>query len=225
MKILFLTQYFPPEVGAAQTRLHSMIEELQELGHSVEVVTAFPNYPSGRIAPEFRGSFYRREVKNGAVIHRVWLFASMGKGVLRLLNFLSFTLTSVWGLFRAETPDYLFVELPPPMLAFPAIIFSRIRRVPFILNVADLWLDTILEFGVLKKGWLANVFFRLEKWTFNNAAYVNAVTQGNYELLLREKRVPAHKLLFLPNGVSLRRFRPQAPDAALKSELGLSDKK
>jgi colanic acid biosynthesis glycosyl transferase WcaI len=225
MKILFLTQYFPPEVGAAQTRLQSMVEELRDLGHSVEVVTAFPNYPHGRIATAYRGSFYRHEISSGVDIHRVWLFPAMGSGLLRMLGFLSFSLTSLWGLFRANTPDYLFVESPPPMLALPAFIYSRIRGVPFILNIADLWLDTVQEFGLLKKGWLANLLFRLEKCSFDKAAYVNAVTDGNYEILLRKKGVPADKLLYLPNGVNTRKFQPQPADGSLISKLALPDKK
>ena len=225
MRILFLTQYFPPEIGAAQTRLQSMVEELHALGHTVEVVTAMPNYPSGRISPEYRGSFYRHEVKNGVDIHRVWLYASLGSGLLRMLNYLSFTLTSLCGLFLAKTPDYLFVESPPPMLSLPAFIFSKIRGVPFILNVADLWPDTVIEFGLLEKGPLVSLLFWLEKWSYRRAAYVNAVTQGNYELLCRNKGVPREKLLYLPNGVNTRRFRPQPPDEELKKGLGLMGKK
>src|SRR5215472_4268148 len=225
MKILFLTQYFPPEIGAAQTRLHSMVEELTEMGHTAEVVTGLPNYPTGRIFPEYRGTFYRREVINRVVIHRVWLYSSMGTGLPRMLNYLSFALTSLCGLFRAKKPDYLFVESPPPPLSLPAFIFSRIRGVPFILNVADLWVDSILEFGVLKKGLLANLLFGLDDWSYRTAAYVNAVTQGNYEILRDKKNVPAGKLRFLPNGVNTRRFSPQPPDGTLKQKLGLHGKK
>ena len=83
MKFLILTQYFPPEIGAPQTRLHAMVRELQELHHKVEVVTALPNYPRGRIFPGYKWTLYRREDLGGATVHRVWLFPAMGVNRLR----------------------------------------------------------------------------------------------------------------------------------------------
>src|SRR5438552_7663133 len=94
VRFLILTQYFPPEVGAPQVRLAAVARELGRLGHEVEVVTAMPNYPTGRVRPEYRRSFYRKGVWEGHTVHRVWLWPSVGTGVSRLVNYLSFALTS-----------------------------------------------------------------------------------------------------------------------------------
>jgi len=100
MRFLILTQYFPPEVGAPQTRLRAFARELTQMGHSIEVVTSIPNYPLGRIFPSYRGEFYRRETRDGAVVHRAWAYASMDHGLRRIFNYLSFTLLCMIGLVR-----------------------------------------------------------------------------------------------------------------------------
>lgn len=225
MKLLFLTQYFPPEIGAPQTRLQAMTYHLRELGHQVEVVTALPNYPNGRIFPGYHGTLYRREIINEIVIHRVWLYAALGGGLARMLNYASFSLTALIGLFAAEKPDYVFVESPPLSLTVPAYLYSRMKGTRFILNVADLWPDTAVEMGFVKEGFTLKILRWLEKWSYQKAAYVNAVTESIREVLLKEKNVPLAKTLFLPNGVDTARYRPQSGNAELKQALGLTGKK
>lgn len=225
MKFLILTQYFPPEIGAVPTRLDAMARELLRLGHRVEIVTGMPNYPSGRISPGYRGSFYRREVREGIVIHRVWLYPTVGSGIGRVLNYLSFSVLALYGLLRSERPDYVFVESPPPTLSCPAYLFARLHRIPFILNVADLWPDTLVEMGLLNKGIALKLLYWLEAWSYRKAACVNAVTEGIRESLLRMKNVPAEKVLFLPNGVDTVRHQPCPCDGTLKESLGLAGKK
>jgi colanic acid biosynthesis glycosyl transferase WcaI len=225
MKFLILTQYFPPEIGGAQTRLRSTATELHRLGHQVEVVTALPNYPRGRIFPGYRGCFYRREDSDGIRIHRVWIYAAMGGGLARMLNYSSFMITSLFALTLARKPDFIFVESPPLLLSIPAYVAGLLWRVPYIFNVADLWPDIILEGGFMERGFLVRMLFTLEQWSYRKAERVNAVTDGLRERLLHEKEVPADKLLFLPNGADTTHFQPRAPDEALKRKLGLEGKK
>lgn len=225
MRFLILTLYFPPEIGAAPTRLEAMARELTRMGHGVEVVTGLPNYPHGKIAPEYRGSLYRREVSDGIVIHRLWVYPTLEGGLGRLLNYLSFSLLSLHGLFRAAKPDYLFVESPPPTLSGPAYIYSRLRRVPFILNIADLWPDTLVDMGLLKAGTTHRLLLWLERWSYHEATFVNAITEGVRDTLVGSKGVPPERVLFLPNGVDTERHQPGPPDEQLKKSLGLSGKK
>jgi colanic acid biosynthesis glycosyl transferase WcaI len=225
MRFLILTQYFPPEIGAAPTRLPAIAGELKRLGHEIEVVTALPNYPKGRIFSEYENCFYRREEREGIVVHRVWIYAGLGRGFERVLNYGSFALTSLFGLARAQRPDYLFLESPPLFLAVPAVIAAKIWRVPLILNVADLWPDVIAEAGILEEGLLLHILRRLERWSYRQATLVNAVTQGIRECLLHKKSVPAREILFLPNGVDTSRFRPLPPDRDFKRRLGLQEKR
>ena len=222
MRWLILTQYFPPEIGAPQVRLAALTHELKRLGH---VVTGLPNYPTGRIFPEYHGKFYVQEEQDGISVQRIWLYPSMGAGFRRLANYLSFAVTALFPLLRAKRPDILFVESPPLSLSLPAVLAARRWRIPLIFNVADLWPDSIRELGLMRDGWLLSIAERLERWSYQKATFVNAVTEGIQKALLEQKRVPPEKVLFLPNGVDTKLFRPRPPDHELAQELGLLGKR
>lgn len=224
MRWLILTQYFPPEIGAPQTRLAALTRELKRLGHDVEVVTGLPNYPTGHILPEYRGRFYLQEQRDGASVHRVWLYPSMGAGYRRLANYLSFAATALWPLLRVRRPDILFVESPPLFLTLPSVLAAWRWRIPMIFNVADLWPDSVRELGLMPDGWLLRMAERLERWSYQRATFVNAVTHGIQKALVQQKGVPQEKVLLLPNGVDTELFRPRPPDLGLAQELGLDDK-
>jgi colanic acid biosynthesis glycosyl transferase WcaI len=225
MKFLILTQYFLPEIGAAQTRLDAMVRQLTARGHEVEVVTALPNYPQGRIHAGYERTFYRCERLGGIPIHRVWLVASAGAGSKRLLNYLSFSLTCMWALLKPEKPDFVFIESPPLFLGVPGLLAARLWGVPAIFNVADLWPDSIVDMGLMKDGLPIRTALKLERWLYRNMTYITAVTEGIRDTLLRKKGVPAEKVLFLPNGVDLEQCQPRSPDSELKAHLGLDGKK
>ncbi len=224
-KFLILTQYFPPEIGGAQTRLQSIATELRRLGHEVEILTGFPNYPHGKFFAGYERGFYRREIREGLTIHRVWLYPALGSGIQRMLNYGSFTCMTFFGLLKAKRPDYIFVESPPIFLSIPAYLAGIVWRAPFIFNVSDMWPDVIVEGGFLKEGFLVRCMRAIESWSYRKAIYVNAVTEGVHRDLLTKKSVPPEKILFLPNGADTVRFQPRPPDNALKAELGLAGKK
>jgi putative colanic acid biosynthesis glycosyltransferase WcaI len=183
-----------------------------------------PNYPVGRIFDGYRGKFYTCEIWEGVRVHRVWLYAAVGKGWQRYLNYLTFTLMSFLGLVRVGKADCLFVESPPLSLSVPGFFYSRLWNVPFVFYIADLWPDAVRDNLELNKEGVALKFARaLERWSYRKADYVCAVTEGILSEL-RSRRVPQRKLLFLPNGVDLDQFAPMAPDLALKRELGLQGK-
>jgi colanic acid biosynthesis glycosyl transferase WcaI len=222
MRLVVLTQYFPPEVGATQVRLSALIKALQRRGHDVEVVTAFPHHLVGKVFPEYRNAFHRREVSDGCVVHRTWVYAATGAGARRLLNYLSFSLTSLGGLLRTRRADYLFVESPPLFLGVTGIVFSMLRRTPVIFNVSDLWPDSVRELGVLKNRLLLDLAAGLERWIYSRVCFVTAITPGIRTTLIRDKGLPAAKVLYLPNGVDLQLFSPREPDQKLLEALDAS---
>jgi glycosyltransferase involved in cell wall biosynthesis len=225
MKFVVLTEYFYPEVGATQARLEAVCRELTRAGHLVEVVTAMPHHPAGKIAASYRGRFYVKEMRDGVTIHRVWLYAANGSGLNRILNYLSFMVTSLAGLLRAKRPDYVFVDSPPLTLAVSAWIAARCWNRPLIFNVADLWPDSARDLGVIRNRALLRIAGILERWIYRRADRITAVTEGIRTALLYQKNVPAAKLLFLPNGADTDLFQPVPPDESLRRQLGLTRKR
>jgi glycosyltransferase involved in cell wall biosynthesis len=210
--VVLVTQYFEPEVGAPQVRLSAFVRELTSQGIEVEVVTALPNHPEGRIHPAYRRRLMISEQRQGAVVRRVWMFGATGAGWRRMLSYISFTATSLAGLARCRRPDVVLVETPPPFPFLPARIAAVIWRCPVVVNVADLWPDSAVTLGLLHDGLLLRALYRFERWVNGSAANVIAVTQGIRNVLIDEKGVPPGKVSFLPNGVDTDLFRPDEPD-------------
>lgn len=225
MRFLFLSQYWAPEVGGAQANLSAIVRELVGRGHRVEVVTALPNYPKGRFFDGYRGRLYRREDREGARVHRLWLYPAMGGGPSRMANYASFALTSLVGLALAERPDWVFVESPSMLLSLPAWVLSRLRRSPFVFDVGDLWPDSIREMGLLRPGPVLKALEALEAWTYREARFVLAATEGIYRTLVERKGVPREKVIFFPSGVDTGRFRPLPRDPEWARRLDPGDRK
>ena len=219
LRILLLSQYYWPEVGAAQTRLSAVVAELVDAGHEVRVVTAMPNYPNGFIASAYHGKLAATEVVGGAKVYRTWVYASMGTGFKRLLNYASFTVSCVLGLARAGKVDLVVIESPPLFLAVPGLLFCRLRRIPSVLNIADLWPDAAIAVGAISDGTVVRVVRRMESWAYRRATIISTVTEGLVERLER-KGVPPHKIILLPNGVDTEQFEPnRSDDNSILAEL------
>ena len=223
MRFLILTQYYPPEIGAAQARLSAFARELQRAGHEVEVVTALPNYPSGELRGPDRRTLGRREMVDGVGVRRTWLLAGTGAGARRLASYLSFSATGLAAALAARKPDVVFVESPPLFLGLSGWLAARRAGAAFVLNVSDLWPDSVRDLGILRDGPALRAAERLERWLYRRADAVTAVTEGIRTRLVKHKGVQARKVLFLPNGVDLEVFRPERPDQALRDRHGLPE--
>jgi colanic acid biosynthesis glycosyl transferase WcaI len=221
VRLLILSQYYAPEIGAPQIRLAALAREMRRSGHHVEVVTAMPHHLIGRVYDGYRGKFYLRDEVDGITVHRTWVYAATGTGLRRLANYLSFTASCLVGLALARPFDVIFVESPPLFLSVPGWFAAKLRGAKLVFNVADLWPDTVQALGVMDDGPLLRFAQRLEAWSYRRAHYVNAVTDGIDRTLRNDKHVPDSKLRFLPNGIDVDTFVPAAPDAALRARLGL----
>jgi colanic acid biosynthesis glycosyl transferase WcaI len=220
-RFLFLTQYFPPEVGAAPVRLQAIARTLTRCGHTVEVVTAMPNYPTGRVLPSYRGCVIARERLDGMRVIRTWIYAAGGRSaVARLASHGSFCVSAFIGLLLARRPDYVFVESPPMFLALTAWLFCRLRRTRYIVNVSDPWLEFARDMGYVRSHTVFRLLERIEIFGYRHAFRVNAVTETIRAMLVERKGVPSWKVAWLPNGVDIDRFRPRRPDHAWQARLG-----
>lgn len=226
MKFLILTQFFPPETGAAQTRLWELSHQLHSQGHEVEVLTALPNYPLGSIFPEYKNKFYVKDYVQGITIHRFWLYTSQGKSWLRLLSYLSFMVTSSFGVFLCKKPDYIFINSGPLFLAIPGRLLSLVWQRPVIFNVADLWPRSVEKLDATGAKYLLKLALYLEKWAYKKSKLITAVTEGIHHSLLTEKNIVKERLLFMPNGVNTELYQPQSSEKAIeiRQKLSLQDK-
>ncbi|HUN28236.1 MAG TPA: glycosyltransferase family 4 protein [Alphaproteobacteria bacterium] len=224
MRVVILTQYYAPEIGAPQTRLAALARELIRHGHDVEVVTAMPHHLIGRVYDGYRRKFYLRDRVDGITVHRTWVYAATGTGLRRIANYLSFACTSLVGLARTARPDALFVESPPLFLSVPGWIAARARGARLIFNVADLWPDSVRELGVMRDGPALRAASWLEQWSYRRADVVNAVTEGIGRTLRERKGVPASKVRFLPNGIDVDMFYPRERDRELGRQLKLDER-
>ncbi|MFM7311419.1 MAG: glycosyltransferase WbuB, partial [Flavobacteriales bacterium] len=152
MKLVILTQYFPPEVGAPQNRLFELATRLQQSGWDVTILTAMPNYPSMEIHADYRGKRFVREEMNGLNILRSSIYVSKSKGIVaRLRNYYSFVWSSWWvGLKHLPKHDILMVESPPLFLGKSAWMLSRFKGSKLIFNVSDLWPESAEKLGIVK---------------------------------------------------------------------------
>ena len=215
-----VTQYFTPERGAAQVRLAALCRELQRRGGRVEVLTALPNYPLGRIFDGWSHRPVQVADEDGLRVVRVWLWASMGSGMRRMANYASFGVMSLLGLTKTRAATWTVVEYPTLPGALPAALWGRIRRRKVVVNVADLWVDAIVEFGALGDGAVVRVMRGLESWMLRHATAVTAVTDGVREALVAKGVDPA-RICWLPNGADTEMFQPGPADADVDDLLGL----
>lgn len=225
MRWLILTQYFPPEIGAAPTRLFELARELRKRGHSVTVVTAMPNYPKGEVLQDYKGKWIIRENIDGINVIRTSIYTAMGNGYKRMVNYLSFNFSSVWGLLEIPKVDFVFVESPPLFLGLNGYLISRFKKARFIFNISDLWPDWPKEIGLINNRLLIRIMEKIEAFIYRKADYISTVTYGITDTLVGRKGVPREKMLFLPNGVDTELFKKVETMDNLQSELGLNDKK
>jgi len=220
-----LTHYFPPEVGAPQARLYELALRAVRAGQTVTVVTGFPNYPTGVIPESYRGRFRMEEDLDGIRVIRTWVYATPNRGFLRrILNHLSFAVSSLGATRRLGRVDVFFVESPPLLIGLAALVLRRLKRAPYIFNVSDIWPQSAVELGALRNRFAIGLAEMLEMHLYRKAARVSVVTPGMVDRLAR-RGVPREKLFLLTNGVDTSLFRPAPPNMELARSLGLDERK
>ena len=180
MKILFLTQYFPPETGAPQNRLYDLAKRLSCKGFEVSVLTAMPNYPQMKVHKEYRNKIYIKELIDNIIIYRSWIFVSRKRNIIiRLLNYFSFVFSSLLiGLLIRKKFDFIICESPPLFLGITALFLRKAKNSKLIFNVSDLWPESAEKLGLVKNKLLLNISKRLEEKIYMKSEFVTAQTQG-----------------------------------------------
>jgi len=211
LNIAILTQYYAPEVGAAQIRLAALAEAFTARGHQVTVLTAMPNYPLGRIYAGYPRLLLRERVAGVRVI-RTYIFPTQRANLLhRLASYVSFAgWSALVGTFLLPRPDYLLVQSPPLVLGLTGVYLSWVKRTRMVFNVSDLYPETAIRLGVLRAG---TVLHRLSAW-LEGFCYRHAwLVAGQTLETIRdiEARFPGCHTRLLSNGVDPSLLRPPSP--------------
>lgn len=218
MRVIILTQYFPPEMGAPPARLSELGERLIDLNWQVEVLTALPNYPSGRIFQGYDAYAPACEDVGRIRTTRVPVYPAQSGFIKRLRCYFSFVISAIrYGPKLCQRPDLLFVESPPLFIGYAARYLSRRWRCPYVFNVSDLWPESAVRMGVVKRGLLTWQAERLELSIYRHAAGVTGQSDEIIESV--RQRSPGVPTEIITNSVDCARFGRNKADEAARELL------
>jgi len=226
MKILYVSQYYPPEIGAPAARVSELSKLWSAAGHEVTVLTGFPNHPTGKVPREYRRrlwGFVSKEDQAGVTVQRTWLLPLPNrKNLERMLNYFSFFASaSVRGLFLPGT-DVVIGSSPQLLVGLAAFFIARWKRAPFVFEVRDLWPESLEAVGASnRKSLLVRALSKVAGFLYRHADHIAVVTGSFKDHLVREWKVPVDKISVIVNGVDQEFFHPQAPDAEIAREFGI----
>lgn len=222
MKILFLTQYYPPEVGAPQNRIHELAVRLKTLGAKITVLTAMPNYPQMEIHEEYKGLKTHRETIDGIEVHRTSIYIPKKKSITeRLKNYFSFVMSSYKYGKKLPDFDYIFCESPPLFLGYSAMKLSKKLKAKLIFNVSDLWPESAEKLNLVNNKFFLKMAYKLEAKCYKKSHFITGQTQGIVKDI--KDRFPNKKVFWLPNGVDLSLFKPEETQTNWRSENGFNE--
>ncbi|MBI2453710.1 glycosyltransferase family 4 protein [Candidatus Peregrinibacteria bacterium] len=203
MKILFISQYYPPEIGAASNRIGFFAEYMAHKGHAVTVLTSAPNYPGGKIYPGY-GNRFSSEREKGVTLVRTKIFLTRkSNAITRMLHYLSFFFGSFIAGALITRPDVIIATSPPLFVGMAGVFFKKIWRRPFILDIRDLWPESVESVGAVKNRRILKQAEKLARWIYRNADRICCTSPG-----IQKHLPPAaqNKTSIMPNGADLSLF-------------------
>ena len=224
MKILYVSQYFPPEMGAPAARAAELSRHWAKAGHDVSVLTGFPNHPTGVIPREYRSRARRlvaRENIDGVKVVRTWLLPFPNRRAYeRMLNYSSFCVSAAMtGLF-VSPPEVVIGSSPQLLVGLSAWWIARAKRVPFVFEVRDLWPESLAAVGMgSESSTLHRALARIAGFLYRKSDHIVVVTRAFEEFLVERWNVPRQKISVVENGVETNLFAPSDRDATLRSQL------
>jgi glycosyltransferase involved in cell wall biosynthesis len=224
MKILFVTDNFFPEVNAPASRTYEHCKEWVSKGHEVTVITGVPNFPRGKVFDGYRNKVYQKQILNGITVIRVWTFISANDGFFfRTLDYISFMITATIAGLCMKKHKVIIGTSPQFFTVMATYCISRIRRVPYIFELRDLWPESLHAVGVMKKSFIYNCLEKIELFLYRKSLLIISVT-NSFKKILISRGIPADKIIVITNGVDLSNFRKVPKDSNLLKELGWEEK-
>lgn len=223
MKILFISDNFPPETNAPATRLYEHAFHWVNMGHEVTIVTCAPNFPEGKVYPGYKNSLYRNEMVDGIRVVRVKTYITANEGFFkRTLDYMSFMATSfIAGLFLPR-PDVVVATSPQFFATVSGWALSAVRRLPFVFELRDLWPSSIAAVGAMSDSVVLRVLEKIELFLYRRATVIITITQA-FKKDLTLRGIDPAKITVVGNGVNLDKLKPGEKDSALMERYGLKD--
>lgn len=224
VRILFLTDNFPPEVNAPASRTFEHCREWVKAGHKVTVVTCAPNFPKGRVFDGYRNRLWQRETVEGIEVIRVWSYITANEGfVRRILDYQSYMVSAFLASLFVGRVDLIVGTSPQFFTACAAYAASRCKRTPYVFELRDLWPESIKAVGAMKNERAIRFLEAVEMFLYRKSACVVSVTRSFKDILVR-RGIDGAKIEVITNGVDLSQFKPRPKDAELTAKLGLEGK-
>ncbi|MEP6892047.1 MAG: glycosyltransferase family 4 protein [Nitrospirota bacterium] len=225
MRILFLSHYFPPEVNAPASRTYEHCKQWVQDGHEVTVVTCAPNHPRGIVYDGYRNTLFQRTEKDGIQVVRVWTYVTANEGFLkRTLNYLSYMLAAVCVAPFLSNFDIVLSTSPQFFNGLAGYLVSRLKRVPWILEIRDLWPESIVAVGAITNRPVIRLLEGMELFAYRNADHLVVVTDAFKSYILK-RGIFSKKVTVIKNGVDFSLYKkPPHGSRDLSRELGLEDK-
>jgi len=198
--VLIISNYFPPEIGAASNRIFQLAKVLSK-EHNVSIICPLPNYPTGKVFEDYNAN----ETIDGITINRLWVSPSVSKNkIIRLFSMLSFSFSVAWFIIWNKIPRTVIINSPPLLVAFISLLFLRSKKHKLIINVSDLWPKAGLDLGAIKQGFSYNMLQKIERFNYKKA---NLILGQSEEILTHVKSiVPKTETLLYRNYPN---FEPQ----------------
>ncbi len=231
MRILLVHQYFLEKSDGGGSRFNEMTRTWAEMGHEVTVLAGMVHYASGEKIDKYKGKwfFYDKGFYKGVDVLRCHVSESYNSSFFgRLWAYFSFVFSGTWGgLFKLRKKyDLILVTSPPLFVGFIALLLSFFKRIPFVFEVRDLWPESAIDTGVLKNKLIIRFSYWFETLIYKKAKLINVLTPAFRETLVKKKKVPEQKVIFIPNAADFSLAEKVAvgfDGNAFKKEIGLED--
>ncbi len=214
--ILYLSQYYPPEIGAGAVRSEAITRYLADDDWSVDVVAEIPNYPTGDVPESFKGKWtFREEVSETLTINRVWVKANQRRDFKQQISFfLSFMISSfIYCIMNPKRYDVVYVTSPPIFAGITGCILSWLFGSKFVFEIRDIWPDSVVNEEALEKNTLfVKIGNYLERWLYRKADLLIPVTEASEKII--SKRSSGTPTRVIPNGVDLNLFNKKTDPAS-----------
>ncbi|ANW24189.1 glycosyltransferase family 4 protein [Vibrio coralliilyticus] len=208
MHILFLTDNFPPEGNAPATRTYEHARVWVKLGHKVTIVTGVPNFPEGKVFKGYKNRWFQKETVDGIEVRRVKTYITANEGFAkRILDFMSFMVTSFFAGLFVKKPDVIIGTSPQFFTAVSAWALSAIRLKPFVFELRDIWPASITAVGAMRRSLPIRILEKIEMFLYHRADKIISVTHS-FKSELIERGVDGNKIDVVLNGVDLTQYEP-----------------